>query len=60
MIHGEKTTRIDDDLPDAYLFQVEMIPKCFEPIVFLLIIGILDNQPPYVVEQSQLYALLAR
>ena len=58
MIHGEKPTRIDDDLPNAYLFKVEMIPKWSKSLMFLLTIGVLHNQPAWVVGQSQLYALL--
>ena len=27
MVHGEKPDGIDDDLPDAYLFKLKMVPK---------------------------------
>ena len=39
IIYGEKSTGFDDDLPDAYLFQLEMVPKWSENIVSLLTIG---------------------
>ena len=58
MIHREKPTRINDDLPDAYLFQLEMVPKWSENIVSLLTIGNIQDQPPLQVEQTRLYALL--
>ena len=38
MIHGENPTGVDDDLPNAYLFQLEMVPKWSENIVSLLTI----------------------
>ena len=60
MVHGEKPTRIDDDLLDAYLFKLEMVPKWLENIVSLLTIGNIHNQPPQKVEEIRLYALLAR
>ena len=59
MIHGEKPTRIDDDLLDAHLFQLEMVSKWSEPIVSLLTIGKTLKPPPWRVEQANLYALLA-
>ena len=46
MIHGKKPTGIDDDLLDAYLLQLEMVPKWSENIVFLLTIGNYPDQPP--------------
>ena len=49
----------DDDLPDAYLFQLEMVPEWSEPTISLLTIGNIHDQPPQMVEQSKLYALLA-
>ena len=58
MVHGKKPIGIDEDLPGAYLFQVEMVPKWFEPLVSLLTIQTLHNQPPHVVGKSRLYALL--
>ena len=41
LIHGEKPTRVEDDLPNAYLFNVEMIPRWSEELVPLLTIMIL-------------------
>ena len=38
MIHGKKPMGVDDDLLDAYLFQLEMVPKWSESIVSLLTI----------------------
>ena len=46
MMHGEKPLGIDDDLPDAYLFYLEMVPKWSELIVSLLTIGNILKQPP--------------
>ena len=60
MIHKEKPIGIDNDLPNAYLFQMEMVPKWSENIVSLLTIGNIHEQPPQRVEQMRLYALLAR
>ena len=36
-----------------------MVPKWSKPIVSLLTIGTIHSQPPRVVEESKLYALLA-
>lgn len=37
--NGESPKGIDDDLPDAYLFNIEMIPKWSEKYVSLMTIG---------------------
>ena len=58
MIHGEKPVGIDNDLPNAYLFKLEMVPKWSENIVSLLTIGNIHNQVPQQIEQTRLYALL--
>ena len=59
MIHGKKPMGIDDDLPDAYLFNAEMVPKWSKNIVSLMSIGNIQKQPPQKVKQTRLYALLA-
>ena len=59
MVHVKKPNRIDKDLPNAYLFKQEMVPKWLENIVSLLTIGNIHNQPPQKVEERRLYALLA-
>ena len=43
---GEAPKGIEDDLPDAYLFNIEMIPKWSERMVPLLTIGQLDFPLP--------------
>ena len=43
---GEAPKGIEDDLPDAYLFNIEMIPKWSEKFVPLLTIGQLDIPLP--------------
>ena len=43
---GEAPKGIEDDLPDAYLFNIEMIPKWSEKLVPLLTIGQLDIPLP--------------
>ena len=58
MIHGEKPTRIDNHLPNAYLFKLEMVPKWSKNIVSLLTFGNIHDQPPQKVEETRLYALL--
>ena len=59
MIQREKPTRIDNDLPNAYLFKLETVPKWSENIVSLLTVGNIHDQPPQKVEETTLYALLA-
>ena len=39
LINGEDPVGIPDDLPNAYLFNVEMVPKWNEDIVPMLTIG---------------------
>lgn len=39
MIHGEFLIGVEDDLPDAYLFNIEMVPKWSEQWVPLVSIG---------------------
>ena len=43
MIHGEQPAGVKYDLPDAYLFSVEMVPRWSEDIVSLMTIGALNN-----------------
>ena len=49
---GEAPKGIEDDLPDAYLFNIEMIPKWSEKFVPLLTIGLLDIPLPIREKQS--------
>ena len=49
---GEAPKGIEDDLPDAYLFNIEMIPKWSEKFVPLLTIGKLDIPLPIREKQS--------
>ena len=39
LTHGEPPFGVDDDLPDAYLFNIEMVPKWSEPWIPLLSIA---------------------
>ena len=39
LINGEAPVGVPDDLPDAYLFNVEMVPKWSKDIVPMLIVG---------------------
>ena len=39
MIHGEPPVGVEDDLPDAYLFNIKMVPKWSEQWIPLLSIG---------------------
>ena len=43
---GEAPKGIEDDLPDAYLFNIEMIPKWSENLVPLMTIGQLNIPLP--------------
>ena len=38
LLHGEAPNGIPDDLPDAYLFNIEMIPQRSVPLVPMLTI----------------------
>ena len=60
MVDEEKPIGIDDNLLDAYLFKLEVVPKWSKNIVSLLTNGNIHNQPPQKVEETRLYALLAR
>ena len=39
LLNGESPIGIEDDLPDAYLFNIEMVPKWSETMISLLSIG---------------------
>ena len=39
LTHGEEPLGIDDDLPDAYLFNIKMVPTWSEEFIPLLTIG---------------------
>ena len=43
---GEKPVGVDDDLPDAYLFNIEMVPRWSEELIPLLTIGQLNIPRP--------------
>ena len=42
-ITGEDPTGVEDDLPDAYLFNIEIIPRWSEEIVQLITLGCWDQ-----------------
>ena len=52
LLHGEPPKGIDDDLPDAYLFNIEMIPKWSEQYVPLMTIGQFDIPLPLREKQA--------
>ena len=49
---GEAPKGIEDDFPDAYIFNIEMIPKWSDKFVPLLTIGQLDIPLPIREKQS--------
>ena len=64
LINGEKPTGVPDDLLDAYLFNVEMIPKWSKDVVPMLTMGTLQLSPSKdvnlaLVEHSQHYSMIA-
>ncbi|RYA43692.1 hypothetical protein [Enterobacter cloacae complex sp. GF14B] len=65
IVSGESPKGVDNDLLDAYLFSIEMIPRWSENIVSLMTIMQVDSQIPLpitidLIEQSTMYQLLAR
>ena len=52
LVHGEKPTEVEDDLPNAYLFNIEMIPRWSEDIIPLLTIGQMDILVPLREKQT--------
>ena len=64
LINGEAPVRVPNDLPDAYLSNVEMVPKWSKDIVPVLTIGNLQlstskEASVSYIEQSQHYAMVA-
>ena len=64
IINGEVPVGVLDDFPDAYLFNIEMVPKWSKDIVPMLIIGIFQLSTSKeaslsYIEQSQRYAMVA-
>ena len=65
LTNGEgPTTGVPDDLPDAYLFNVEMVPKWSETVVSLLTVGKLRLSDSWddnlaLIEQSRNYSMIA-
>ena len=65
IINGEAPMGVLDDLPNAYLFNVEMVPKWSKDILPILTVGNLQLPTSKEVilsyiEQSQCYAMVAR
>ena len=46
LTHGEKPMGVENDLPDAYLFNIEMVPRWSEELIPLLTIGQLNIPRP--------------
>ncbi|MCO5612594.1 hypothetical protein L7F22_066862 [Adiantum nelumboides] len=60
-MHGEAPMGIDDDLPDAYLFNIDMVPKWSEEVICLLTIGSLYlTKQPSIIGASRSLIMLAR
>ena len=65
LINGEAPSGVNDNLLDAYLFNVEKIPKWSRDLVPLLTIGKLNlndsmERNLFLVEQSKEYSMIAR
>ncbi|MCO5564622.1 hypothetical protein L7F22_018287 [Adiantum nelumboides] len=59
-MHGEAPTGIDDDLPDAYLFNIDMVPRWSEEVIPLLTIGSLYlTKQPSIIGASRSLVMLA-
>ncbi|MCO5558107.1 hypothetical protein L7F22_011684 [Adiantum nelumboides] len=60
LMHGEAPTGIDDDLPDAYLFNIDMVPRWSEEVIPLLTIGSLYlTKQPSIIGASRSLVMLA-
>ena len=65
LINGEAPIGVNDDLPDPYLFNVQMIPEWSKDLVSMLTIGKLKlnasmDRNLSLVEQSKEYCMIAR
>ncbi|MCO5601209.1 hypothetical protein L7F22_055328 [Adiantum nelumboides] len=63
LMHGKAPTGIDDDLPDAYLFNIDMIPRWSSYIVDYLTNGILPeimntSRVRAITKEAENYALI--
>ena len=58
LINGENLVGIPDDLLEAYLLNVEMVPKWNKDVVPMLIIGNLHLSTLAFIEQSQHYSMV--
>ena len=63
LINGEAPVGVPDDLPDAYLFNVEMVPKWSKDIIPMLTVGNIPLSTSKeaslsFIEQSQRYAMV--
>ena len=54
LLNGELPTGIEDDLPDAYLLNIEMVSRWSEMLISLLSIGQLKIDEEKFVDQSLL------
>ena len=64
LTNGESPIGVDDDLPDAYLFNIEMIPKWSEPMIPLLTYGTTSPEKSIentaqLITQSSSYQLIS-
>ncbi|MCO5555292.1 hypothetical protein L7F22_008837 [Adiantum nelumboides] len=60
LMHGEAPTGIDDELPDVYLFNIDMVPRWSEEVIPLLTIGSLYlTKQPSIIGTSRSLVMLA-
>ena len=61
LTHGEEPQGVDDDLPDAYLFNLEMVPRWAEDVIPFLTFGMnLDERSSELdVRQARSFKLIA-
>ena len=55
MVHGELPKGVDDNLLEAYLFSIEMVPKWSEKLVPLMTFGRLDIPLPLREKQAMIH-----
>ena len=59
LANRESRNGTNDEFPNEYLFNIEMIPRWSQNIVTLLSVGAIHEQPIRTIKQSCLYTLLA-
>lgn len=62
LMHGEAANGIDDDIPDAYLFNIEMVPRwssSFEPILSIGLHNVQSLSVKQLIHDFASFVLLA-